>query len=98
MRTTTIHGKSENDSTFPDETNASLQSEGLLALGDRVRMSALGRSRHPKYGGREGLIVGQGSTSGRRVRFDGLRSVQTIHIDYLEKVDEPPPDLPNDLN
>jgi hypothetical protein len=98
MRTTAIHGKSESESTFPDETNASLRSSRPLALGDRVRMSALGRSRHPKYGRREGLIVGKGSTSGRRVRFDGLRSVQTIHIDYLEKVDELPPDLPNDLN
>jgi hypothetical protein len=58
------------------DSKRSLQSEGLLALGDRVRMSALGRSRHPKYGGREGLIVGQVSTSGRRVRFDGLRTVQ----------------------
>ncbi|MEH2563736.1 hypothetical protein V1289_003363 [Bradyrhizobium sp. AZCC 2289] len=93
MRTTAIHGKSEGDSTVPDETNASLQSARPLALGDRVRMSASGRRLHPKYGRREGLIVGQGSPSGRRVRFDGLRSVQTIHIDYLEKVDELSPDL-----
>jgi hypothetical protein len=45
MRTTTIHGKSESNSTFPDETNASFQSARPLALGYRVRMSALGRRR-----------------------------------------------------
>jgi hypothetical protein len=61
-------------------------------------MSALGRSRHPKYGRREGLVVGQGSPSGRRVKFDRLRSAQTIHIDYLEKVDELASDFSDELN
>jgi hypothetical protein len=94
----TIHEVSESDLTVLDETNALSQTMRPVVLGDRVRMSALGRSRHPKYGRREGLVVGQGSPNGRRVKFDGLRSVQTIHIDYLEKVDELPPDFPDDLN
>ena len=58
----------------------------LLAIGDRVRMGALGRERHPKYGERQGLIVGQGAPSSWRVKFDGRRYVQAIHRDYLEKV------------
>jgi hypothetical protein len=72
MRTTAIHEKSESDPTRPSRTTQALHCRvrGPLVLGDRVRMSALGRSRHPKYGRREGLIVGQGSTSGRRVRFE----------------------------
>lgn len=32
-----------------------------LTFGDRVRMNALGLERHPKYGVREGVIVGMGS-------------------------------------
>ena len=56
-----------------------------LAIGDRVRMSEWGRERHPKYGDREGLIVGQGSPSSWRIKFDDRKSVQAIHQDYLEK-------------
>ncbi|SDT44729.1 hypothetical protein [Bradyrhizobium canariense] len=58
-----------------------------LAPGDRVRMSAWGRARHPRYGDRQGLIVGQGSPSSWRVKFDGRRRIQAIHRDYLEKVE-----------
>jgi hypothetical protein len=57
MRTTTIHGKSESNSTFPDETNASLQSARPLALGYRVRMSALGRSRADSHTCEPTLLV-----------------------------------------
>ncbi|ABE39275.1 hypothetical protein RPD_2040 [Rhodopseudomonas palustris BisB5] len=57
-----------------------------LCRGARVRMSALGRARHPKYGDREGLIVGQGSPSSWRVKFDDRKTIQAIHQDYLERV------------
>ena len=57
-----------------------------LCRGARVRMSPLGRARHPKYGDREGLIVGQGSPSSWRVKFDDRKTIQAIHQDYLERV------------
>jgi len=55
-----------------------------LFYGARVRMSQLGRERHPKYGNREGVIVGRGSPSSWRVKFDERKTVQAIHQDYLE--------------
>ncbi|KPG01580.1 hypothetical protein IP86_03205 [Rhodopseudomonas sp. AAP120] len=61
-------------------------SSSPLCRGARVRMSPLGRSRHPKYGDREGLIVGQGSPSSWRVKFDDRKTIQAIHQDYLERV------------
>jgi hypothetical protein len=66
--------------------NTLLQAKQPLARGDRVQMSALGRARHPKYGDRQGLIVGRGSPSSWRVKFDERRYIQAIHCDYLEKV------------
>jgi hypothetical protein len=66
--------------------NPPLQAKLSLARGDRVQMSALGRARHPKYGDRQGLIVGRGSPSSWRVKFDERRYIQAIHRDYLEKV------------
>ncbi|WP_234826887.1 hypothetical protein [Rhodopseudomonas palustris] len=60
-----------------------------LGRGDRVRMSALGRERHPRYGNREGVIVGQGSPSSWRVKFDDRKTVQAIHQDYLERAGAP---------
>jgi hypothetical protein len=68
------------------ETNPPLQAKQSLAPDDRVRMSAWGRARHPKYGDRQGLIVGRGSPSSWRVKFDERRYIQAIHRDYLEKV------------
>jgi hypothetical protein len=60
-----------------------------LSHGARVRMSQLGRERHPKYGDREGLIVGRGSPSSWRVKFDDRKTVQAIHRDYLELAAQP---------
>jgi hypothetical protein len=71
------------------ETKPPLQAKQPLAPGDRVRMSAWGRARHPKYGDRQGLIVGRGSPSSWRVKFDERSYVQAIHCDYLEKVARP---------
>src|ERR1700716_1828343 len=56
--------------------------------GDRVRMSAWGRGRHPKHGDRQGLIVGRGSPSSWRVKFDERKYVQALHQAYLEKVEQ----------
>lgn len=56
-----------------------------LAIGDRVWMSPFGRERHPKYGDRQGVIVGQGSPSSWRVKFDDRKCVQAIHQNYLER-------------
>jgi hypothetical protein len=64
------------------------QPSGLFH-GARVRMSQLGRERHPKYGDREGLIVGRGSPSSWRVKFDERKTVQAIHRDYLEPAAQP---------
>ncbi|WP_245407737.1 hypothetical protein [Rhodopseudomonas faecalis] len=56
----------------------------LLTIGARVRMNALGRARHPRYGLREGTIVGCGSPSSRRVKFDDRKTVLSIYKGYLE--------------
>jgi hypothetical protein len=71
-----------------DQSSNVIDSSPLLALGDRVRMSELGLSRHPKYASREGVIVGKVSASGMRVKFDERKQVQTIHHSYLVKVAE----------
>jgi len=60
-----------------------------LFYGARVRMSRLGRDRHPKYGDREGVIVGSGSPSSWRVKFDERKTIQAIHRDYLELAAQP---------
>ena len=57
-----------------------------LRLGARVRMSPLGRERFPGYGDREGTIVGSGSPSSWRVKFDDRKTIQAIHKDYLQAV------------
>jgi hypothetical protein len=61
--------------------------EKSLAVGDRIKMSERGLERHPRYLGREGVIVRKGAASSWRIRFDGQTSVQTIHNDYLEKIE-----------
>jgi hypothetical protein len=71
---------SETNVPFPLEVQPS------LALGDRVRMSVLGRARHPKHGDLQGLVVGRGSPSSWRVKFDERKCIQAIHRAYLERV------------
>lgn len=58
-----------------------------FAAGDRVRMNALGRSRHPRYGERQAVVVRKVAANGWRVLFEGRTSLLTIHRDYLEKVE-----------
>lgn len=57
-----------------------------LTVGARVRMNALGRARHPRYGLREGTIVGCGSPGSRRVKFDDRKTALSIYKGYLELV------------
>jgi hypothetical protein len=66
----------------------------LLERGDRVVMSELGRQRHPRYGFRQGTIVGYGSPNSRRVKFDDSKTVQSIHIGYLEQLPPTPAAAP----
>lgn len=73
---------------MPDANKTALSTPSLF-YGARVRMSRLGRERHPKYGGREGLIVGRGTPSSWRVKFDDRKTIQAIHRDYLELAVQP---------
>lgn len=63
---------------------AAVEKPPCLRLGARVWMSPLGRERHPGYGDREGTIVGSGSPSSWRVKFDDRKTIQAIHKDYLQ--------------
>jgi hypothetical protein len=60
------------------EPDAALAAKQSLAPGDGVLMSAWGRARHPKYGDRQGLIVGRGSPSSWRVKFDERSYIQAV--------------------
>jgi hypothetical protein len=73
---------------MPDATKTTSSMPSLFH-GARVRMSQLGRERHPKYGDREGLIVGRGTPSSWRVKFDDRKTIQAIHRDYLELAVQP---------
>jgi hypothetical protein len=73
---------------MPEAIKAALSAPSLFH-GARVRMSQLGRDRHPKYGDREGVIVGSGSPSSWRVKFDDRKTIQAIHRDYLELAAQP---------
>jgi hypothetical protein len=73
-------------SSSGSEAGTPMEAKPPLASRDRVRMNAWGRARHPRYGDRQGLVLGRGSPSSWRVKFDGRRSIQAIHRDYLEKV------------
>ena len=74
-------------------THADEATPQRLFPGARVRMSQLGLQRHPKYGDREGVIVGKGAPSSWRVKFDVRKTVEAIHRDYLEPVAQPAPHL-----
>ena len=73
---------------MPDAIKTTLPAS-FLFHGARVRMSPLGRERHPKYGDREGVIVGSGTPSSWRVKFDDRKTIQAIHRDYLELAVQP---------
>jgi len=61
-------------------------SKGDVAIGDRVRMSALGAARFAKLAKKSGIVIGRGVYSRSvRIRFDGNKSESTFHLDFLEK-------------
>lgn len=70
------------------EANVFSESGRMLRPGDRIRMNARRLKRHPKYGDRQGFVVGRGSPSGWRIKFNERASIQTSHQDYLEQVPE----------
>ncbi|MEA2913401.1 MAG: hypothetical protein QOJ15_5482 [Bradyrhizobium sp.] len=43
--------------------NTASETKPPLVPGDDVRISALGRARHPSYGDLQGVIVGRGSAT-----------------------------------
>jgi hypothetical protein len=58
-----------------------------LQVGDRCRLSDLGRKRNPRRGVGLCEVISFGNSSQRiRVRFVGYLSVHTIHVSYLERV------------
>lgn len=72
-------GDGESQAIGMAELNPGFEAGASLTEGDRVRMSPRGRARHPKYGQREGFIVG--TRSSWRVKFDERKSIQSIHQD-----------------
>jgi hypothetical protein len=60
-----------------------------FSKGDRVHLSELGRSRHPRDSEKKGTIVGQPQyPNGLRIIWDGSRCPVTIHRDYLQLLEE----------
>jgi hypothetical protein len=59
----------------------------LIAIGLRVRMSALGAARCPRLADKEGIIVGEGRYSNSlRILFDGSKLPVSLHRDYIEQI------------
>ena len=55
-------------------------------IGERVRLSALGRERMPRNRATTAKVVGFGRSDTRiRILFDGSRYPVSIHVSYLEK-------------
>ena len=58
-----------------------------FAIGDRVKLSELGRERHPKMSRQPGTIVaGSASSSSLYVLFDDRHSPIQLHKSYLMRV------------
>jgi hypothetical protein len=56
-----------------------------LSKGDRVQLSELGCSRHPRNSNKIGTIVGNSQyPSGLRIVWDGSRWPVAVHREYLE--------------
>ena len=57
-----------------------------LKIGDRIRLSELGRAkaRTPE---RQGVVLKQFTQTKFEILWDGLRSPQTMHCTLLEKID-----------
>jgi hypothetical protein len=60
--------------------------EESLRVGDRVRLSELGRQRMPRNRATTAKVVGFGRSDTRiRIIFDGSRYPVSLHVSYLEK-------------
>jgi hypothetical protein len=58
-----------------------------ITIGARVKMTALGTARCPRLTGKEGVVVGGGQyPSTVRVSFDGSKTPNSLHRDYVEPV------------
>ena len=58
-----------------------------IAIGLRVKMSALGAARCPRIADKEGIIVGEGRYSNSlRILFDGSKLPVSLHRDYIEQI------------
>src|SRR5258708_19231396 len=65
-------------------------SEPLLKVGSRCRLSALGSKSIPRQVDNYCTVVGEGKTKNKiPVRFDGVRTAQTLHSTYLELAPRP---------
>jgi hypothetical protein len=59
-----------------------------LKQGDRVRLSELGMSRHPRYAGREARVVGGcKNPGGIRVVWEKSRTPVAMHKWFLQPLD-----------
>jgi len=68
-----------------------------LRVGDRCRLSDLGRMRNPRRGIGLCEVISFGISSQRiRIRFVGYRSVHTMHASYLERVPDTPEGRPDE--
>lgn len=72
---------------FPGPSKPGSQTDDLLQVGDRIRLSELGESRFPRAKKKSGTVIGFGySENGVRVRIDGRSQPMTLHRTYLVKV------------
>ena len=57
-------------------------------IGDRVKLSAVGRKRSPRMSAAPGTIIGLAkTTSSAKVLFDERKTANTLHFSYLELAD-----------
>lgn len=63
-----------------------------FAVGERVRLSALGLERSPRSKGYFGCVVGRARGGAYQVLFDGLKAPTLLHEGYLESDDVAAPD------
>jgi hypothetical protein len=65
--------------------------ERPLKQGDRVRLSDLGMSRHPRYAGREARVIGGCKNPGSiRVVWEKSRTPVAMHKSFLQPLDSEP--------
>lgn len=59
--------------------------ERLFKIGDRVRLSELGRTRYPHMS-KSGTVVGYSNyATSVRIQFDGRQHCTLIHTSYVDK-------------